>query len=49
MNGSAGSGIIPNRARGRLMTKRKPLSTVVAESLSEKIRSGRLPPGAQLP
>ncbi|ANT52771.1 FadR/GntR family transcriptional regulator [Mesorhizobium amorphae] len=31
------------------MTKRKPLSTVVAESLSEKIRSGRLQPGAQLP
>ncbi|MEZ2330156.1 FadR/GntR family transcriptional regulator [Mesorhizobium sp. RCC_202] len=31
------------------MTKRKPLSTVVAESLSEKIRSGRLLPGAQLP
>src|SRR5262249_42375575 len=33
----------------RPMTKRKPLSTVVAESLSEKIRSGRLHPGAQLP
>lgn len=31
------------------MTKRKPLSTVVAESLSEKIRSGSLLPGAQLP
>ncbi|MGV3551019.1 FadR/GntR family transcriptional regulator [Rhizobium sp.] len=31
------------------MTKRKPLSTVVAESLSEKIRSGALKPGAQLP
>lgn len=31
------------------MTKRKPLSTVVAESLSEKIRSGELAPGAQLP
>jgi GntR family transcriptional repressor for pyruvate dehydrogenase complex len=31
------------------MTKRKPLSTVVAEDLSEKIRSGSLPPGAQLP
>lgn len=31
------------------MTKRKPLSTVVAESLSEKILSGRLLPGAQLP
>jgi len=31
------------------MTKRKPLSTVVAESLAEKIRSGRLQPGAQLP
>jgi len=31
------------------MTKRKPLSTVVAESLSEKIRSGRLQPGMQLP
>ncbi|RUY20077.1 GntR family transcriptional regulator, partial [Mesorhizobium sp. M7A.F.Ca.CA.004.12.1.1] len=49
MNGPAGSGIIPNLARGRLMTKRKPLSTVVAESLSEKIRSGQLLPGAQLP
>lgn len=31
------------------MTKRKPLSTVVAESLSEKIRSGALKPGEQLP
>jgi GntR family transcriptional repressor for pyruvate dehydrogenase complex len=31
------------------MTKRKPLSTVVAESLSEKIQSGQLRPGAQLP
>ncbi|MHA6687623.1 FadR/GntR family transcriptional regulator [Mesorhizobium sp. A556] len=31
------------------MTKRKPLSTVVAESLSERILSGRLLPGAQLP
>jgi GntR family transcriptional repressor for pyruvate dehydrogenase complex len=31
------------------MTKRKPLSTVVAESLSEKIRGGALQPGAQLP
>jgi GntR family transcriptional repressor for pyruvate dehydrogenase complex len=31
------------------MTKRKPLSTVVAESLSEKISSGRLQPGVQLP
>lgn len=31
------------------MTKRKPLSTVVAENLAEKIRSGRLLPGAQLP
>lgn len=31
------------------MTKRKPLSTVVAESLSEKIRSGTLKPGDQLP
>ena len=31
------------------MTKRKPLSTVVAESLTEKIRSGQLQPGAQLP
>ncbi len=31
------------------MTKRKPLSTVVAESLSEKIRSGALKPGQQLP
>ncbi|MGN6144848.1 MAG: FadR/GntR family transcriptional regulator [Mesorhizobium sp.] len=31
------------------MTKRKPLSTVVAEGLSEKIRSGALQPGAQLP
>ena len=31
------------------MTKRKPLSTVVAESLSDKIRSGALRPGAQLP
>jgi DNA-binding FadR family transcriptional regulator len=31
------------------MTTRKPLSTIVAESLSEKIRSGALRPGAQLP
>jgi GntR family transcriptional repressor for pyruvate dehydrogenase complex len=31
------------------MTKRIPLSTVVAETLSEKIRSGTLRPGAQLP
>src|SRR5690606_41526271 len=31
------------------MTKRKPLSTVVAESLSERIRTGELLPGAQLP
>lgn len=31
------------------MTKRKPLSTVVAESLTEKIRSGALRPGMQLP
>ena len=31
------------------MTKRKPLSTVVADSLSERIRSGRLQPGMQLP
>jgi len=31
------------------MTKRKPLSTLVAESLSEKIRSGALKPGEQLP
>lgn len=31
------------------MAKRKSLSTVVAESLSEKIRSGLLSPGAQLP
>lgn len=31
------------------MTKRKPLSTVVAESLTEKIRSGALQPGVQLP
>ncbi|WP_029356628.1 FadR/GntR family transcriptional regulator [Bosea sp. 117] len=31
------------------MTKRKPLSAMVAESLSEKIRSGGLQPGAQLP
>jgi GntR family transcriptional repressor for pyruvate dehydrogenase complex len=31
------------------MTNRKPLSTVVAEGLSEKIRSGRLQPGMQLP
>jgi len=31
------------------MTRRKPLSTVVAESLSEKIRSRTLKPGAQLP
>lgn len=30
------------------MVKRKSLSTLVAESLSEKIRSGRLQPGAQL-
>ena len=30
------------------MVKRKSLSTIVAESLSEKIRSGRLQPGAQL-
>lgn len=31
------------------MTKRKPLSTIVAESLAERIRSGGLRPGAQLP
>lgn len=31
------------------MTKRKPLSAVVAESLTEKIRSGGLQPGMQLP
>lgn len=31
------------------MTKRKPLSTVLAESLSGKIRSGALKPGEQLP
>ncbi len=31
------------------MTKRKSLSTVLAESLSEQIRSGALKPGAQLP
>ncbi len=31
------------------MTKRTPLSTVVAESLSNKIRSGALKPGDQLP
>lgn len=31
------------------MPKRKPLSTVVAESLAEKIRAGLLQPGAQLP
>jgi GntR family transcriptional regulator, transcriptional repressor for pyruvate dehydrogenase complex len=31
------------------MTKRKPLSTIVADSLVEKIRAGQLPPGAQLP
>jgi GntR family transcriptional repressor for pyruvate dehydrogenase complex len=31
------------------MTKRKPLSTIVAQSLSEKITSGALAPGAQLP
>lgn len=31
------------------MTKRKPLSTIVAESLLDKIRSGGLLPGAQLP
>lgn len=31
------------------MTKRKPLSTIVAESLAEKIRSGQLAPGVQLP
>lgn len=31
------------------MTKRKPLSTVVAESLTGKIRSGALQPGTQLP
>ena len=30
------------------MTKRKPLSTLVAESLSEKIRSGRLGLGTRL-
>lgn len=30
------------------MAKRKSLSTIVAESLSEKIRSGRLQPGARL-
>ena len=31
------------------MAKRKPLSTLVWESLSEKIASGALKPGAQLP
>lgn len=31
------------------MSKRKPLSTLVAESLSERITSGRLKPGMQLP
>jgi len=31
------------------MTKRKPLSTLVSESLSERIRSGELAPGMQLP
>lgn len=31
------------------MTKRKPLSTVVADSLREKISSGALQPGIQLP
>ena len=31
------------------MTKRKSLSTIVAESLSDKITSGALGPGAQLP
>lgn len=31
------------------MTKRKPLSAVVAESLTGKIRSGELQPGMQLP
>ena len=31
------------------MAKRKPLSTIVAESLSEQIASGALAPGAQLP
>ncbi|MGV6873925.1 FadR/GntR family transcriptional regulator [Pseudochelatococcus sp. B33] len=31
------------------MTRRKPLSTVVAESLTAEIRSGALRPGAQLP
>lgn len=31
------------------MTKRKPLSTIVAESLTAKIRSGALQPGTQLP
>ena len=31
------------------MTKRKPLSTIVYEGLSERIRSGQLPPGVQLP
>ncbi|RFB81141.1 FadR/GntR family transcriptional regulator [Methylovirgula sp. 4M-Z18] len=31
------------------MTKRKPLSTLVAESLADKIQSGLLPPGTQLP
>lgn len=31
------------------MTKRKPLSTIVAENLVEQIRSGALKPGQQLP
>jgi DNA-binding FadR family transcriptional regulator len=31
------------------MTKRKPLSTIVAEGLTDKIASGALEPGAQLP
>ncbi|MFC5386685.1 FadR/GntR family transcriptional regulator [Aquamicrobium segne] len=31
------------------MSRRKPLSTIVAESLLQKVRSGELAPGAQLP
>lgn len=38
-----------NEAEGKTMAKRKSLSTIVADSLTEKVRSGALAPGAQLP
>ncbi|MFD2249155.1 DNA-binding FadR family transcriptional regulator [Pseudochelatococcus lubricantis] len=37
-----------SKVKEKLVAKRKPLSTMVADSLSEKVRSGALAPGAQL-